>query len=115
MRQYELHYGLRLRFYVEGATEWAALQHFFQTIGANYIEVINLRGEVAQKGGKGVAFRENLRSDVAMHVFSMVLIDGDRDDFVRAVKRAAKDDEICGCFFISQQDFEFANFDRDGT
>ncbi len=111
MRQYELHYGLRLRFYVEGATEWAALHDFFQTIGANYIEVINLRGEVAQKGGKGVTFRENLRSDVAMHVFSMVLIDGDRDDFVRAVKKAAKDDEICGCFFISKQDFEFANFE----
>ncbi len=111
MRQYELHYGLRLRFYVEGATEWAALRHFFQMAGATSIEVINLRGEVAQKGGRGVTFRENLRSDIAMHVFSMVLIDGDREDFVLAVKKAAKDDEICGCFFISKQDFEFANFD----
>lgn len=110
MRQHELHYGLRLRFYVEGATEWAALRHFFHTIGANYIEVINLRGEVAQKGGRGVTFRENLRSDINMHIFSMVLIDGDRDDFVSAVKKAARDDEICGCFYISKQDFEFANF-----
>ncbi len=111
MRQYELHYGLRLRFYVEGATEWAALRHQFQAVGANYIEVINLAGEVAQKRGKGVAFRENLRSDIAMHVFSIVLIDGDRDDFVFAVKKAASDDEICGSFFISAKDFEFASFD----
>src|SRR6266487_1597051 len=111
MRQYELHYGLRLRFYVEGATEWAALRHHFQTIGADFIEVINLRGEVAQKGGKGVTFRENLRSDIAMHVFSIVLIDGDRSDFASAVKKAAADDEICGCFFLSAQDFECANFD----
>jgi hypothetical protein len=111
MRQFELHYGLRLRFYVEGATEWAALHSFFQRIGARYIDVINLRGEVAQKGGRGVTFRENLRSDINMHMFSMVLIDDDRSDFVSAVKKAAKDDEICGCFFISKKDFEFANFD----
>lgn len=46
-----------------------------------------------------------------MHVFSIVLIDDDRSDFVYAVKKAAADDEICGCFFISAKDFEFANFD----
>ncbi|HEU5382402.1 MAG TPA: hypothetical protein VFV38_43870 [Ktedonobacteraceae bacterium] len=111
LRQYGLHYGLRLRFYVEGPTEAEALRYVFQTSGAQYIEVINLAGEVAQKRGKGVAFRENLRSDIAMHVFSMVLIDGDRNDFVSSVKKAAKDDEICGRFFISEQDFEFANFE----
>ena len=112
MRQYKLHYGLRLRFYVEGATEADALRYAFQTIGAKYIEVINLGGAVAQKRGKGVAFRENLRSDIDMHVFSMVLIDGDRDsDFVRAVKKAALDDDICGSFYVSNQDFEFANFE----
>src|SRR5260221_2586968 len=111
MRQYRLHYGLRLRFYVEGATESEALRYAFQTIGAQFIEVINLGGEVAQQRGKGVAFRENLRSDIDMHVFSMVLIDGDRSDFVSAVKKAAKDDDICGCFYISSQDFEFANFE----
>src|SRR5258708_9670391 len=93
-------------------TESEALQYAFQTIGEQFIEVINLGGAVAQKRGKGVAFRENLRSDIDMHVFSMILIDGDRaKDFVSAVKKAAKDDEICGCFYISSQDFEFANFE----
>lgn len=111
LRQFQLHYGLRLRFYVEGATEWAALRHHFLAVGANYIEVINLRGEVAQKAGKGVTFRENLRSDISMHVFSIVLIDDDRSDFVSAVKKAAVDDEICGNFFVSAKDFEFANFE----
>jgi len=112
MRQYRLHYGLRLRFYVEGATESEALRYAFQTIGAQFIEVINLGGAVAQRRGRGVAFRENLRSDINLHVFSMILIDGDRaKDFVSAVKKAAKDDEICGCFYLSSQDFEFANFE----
>lgn len=111
IRQYELHYGLRLRFYVEGPTEAEALRYAFQILGVKFIEIINLAGEVAQKRGKGVAFRENLRSDIDMHVFSMVLIDGDRSDFIAALKKAAKDDEICGCFYISGPDFEFANFE----
>jgi hypothetical protein len=112
MRQYSLHYGLRLRCYVEGETESEALRYFLQTIGVRFVEVINLAGVVAQKRGKGIAFRENLRSDIDMHVFSLVLIDGDRgDDFVRAVKKAADDDEICGGFYISSTDFEFANFE----
>jgi hypothetical protein len=113
MRQYKWHYGLRVRFYVEGATESEALRYAFQTIGAKFIEVINLGGAVAQKRGKGVAFRENLRSDLDMQIFSMVLIDGDRSDFVSAVKQAARNDEFCGSFYISSQDFEFANFELD--
>lgn len=111
MKQDAFHYGLCAKFYVEGDTEFQALYYAFQAYNINYIELINLRGEVAQKRGKGVAFRDNLKSDIQMNVFSFILIDGDRFDFVSAVKKAAHDDEICGSFFISHPDFEFANFD----
>ena len=37
-------------------------------------------------------------------------LDGDRSDYLRAIRKAAEDDDICGMFFVSTPDFEFANF-----
>jgi hypothetical protein len=111
LRQHGLVYSLRLRWYVEGDTEWGALYTFFNEREATDIEIINLRAHVAQRAGKGPAFRDSLRSDIHMHIFSFVLIDGDRSDFTSAVRKAAEDDEICGAFFIPKKDFEFENFD----
>ncbi len=111
LRQFGLNYGFRLRWYVEGQTEWYALRWYFQQIEATDIDVVNLHGEVAQRSQRGVAFRESLRADIQMEVFSIVSIDGDVSDNVRAVRKAAEDDEIFGKFFISTPDFEFANFE----
>jgi hypothetical protein len=112
LRQHGLVYSLRLRWYVEGDTEWGALDSFFKERGATDIEITNLRAHVAQKAGKGAAFRDSLRSDKHMHIFSFVLIDSDRADFTSAVKKAAEDDEMYGAFFISKQDLEFENFEQ---
>jgi hypothetical protein len=111
LRHFGLNFGFRLRWYVEGQTEWYALNSYFQEIGATDIDVVNLHGEVAQRGQRGIAFRESLRADMRMEVFSIVSIDGDVSDNVRAVRKAADDDEVCGKFFISIPDFEFANFE----
>lgn len=111
LKQFGLVYNLRLRWYVEGDTEWGALYSYFKKLEATDIEIINLRAHVAQKAGKGLTFRDSLRSDIRMHIFSFVLIDGDRTDFTTAVRKAAEDDEICGAFFISHKDFEFENFE----
>jgi hypothetical protein len=111
LRHFGLNYGFRLRWYVEGQTEWYALNWYFQQIGAVDIDVVNLHGEVAQRGQRGIAFRESLRADMRMEVFSIVSIDGDVSENVRVVRKAADDDEICGKFFISMPDFEFANFE----
>jgi hypothetical protein len=43
-------------------------------------------------------------------MFSFVSIDGDSQDFLRTVRKAAQDDELCGMFFISKPDFELHNF-----
>ncbi len=110
MRQFGLDYGVRVRCYVEGDTEYGALESVLDQYGA--IDLVNLAGSVVQKRGKGVGFRESLRSDLNNGIFSIVVIDGDRADNIRAVRKAAEDDAICGMFFISEPDFEFANFTR---
>ncbi len=110
MRQFGLDYGVRVRCYIEGETEYGALESVFERYGS--IELINLGGNVAQKRGKGVAFRDSLRNDKDKGIFSFIVIDGDRNDHARAVRKAAEDDEICGMFFFSKPDFEFGNFTR---
>jgi hypothetical protein len=110
LRQFRLDFGVQTRWYVEGQTEYAALDSVLGGDRPTGIELVNLRGHVAQKAGRGVAFRDSLRSDLKAGIFSMVSIDGDRSDFVQAVRKAAQDDEICGGFFVTTPDFEFGNF-----
>lgn len=108
MRSFGLDYGLRLRWYVEGDTEYGALSSVFTEYGAAGVGIINLEGQIAR--GKTPAFRSSLRADLEAGIFSLVSIDGDRDDVVRVVKQAVLDDEICGQVFVSVPDFEFHNF-----
>ena len=110
LRRFGLDYGIRLNIYVEGLTEYAALSNKFKN--NNSVLVINLKGNFVEKNGKGVAFRESLRNDIKAKIFSLILLDGDVSDNLRAVKQAAKNDEICGMFFVSNPDFEFENFTK---
>ncbi len=108
LQSFGLDSGARLRWYVEGDTEYYALTSVFGDYIA--IDLVNLRGQVTAGKGKGVGFRDNLRSDIKTMVFSFISFDGDVSDNLRAAKKAAKDDEICGMFFVSMPDFEFQNF-----
>ena len=49
-------------------------------------------------------------NDIHRSVYSWVSLDGDVQDNVRLVKKAAKDDKMFGRFFISVPDFEIHNF-----
>lgn len=108
LRKFGLDYGLRVNVYVEGDTEYHALLHVFSDNSSVIIK--NLRGQVVERGGRGVSFRESLRDDIKTKTFSLILLDGDCQDNIRSVQRAAYEDEICGMFFISKPDFEFENF-----
>ena len=108
LRQFRLDYGIRVRWYVEGETEIGALGWVIDALGAHFIELVNLRGRVVQK--RILSFRDSLRADINAQIFSLVYIDSDTSENVRAVRKAAEDDEICGAFFIANQDFEFDNF-----
>lgn len=111
IRQYGLDYGVRVRCYVEGDTEYGAFSSVIAK--SNGIELINLSGNVVEKRRKGVAFRESLRNNKQSRIFSIVILDGDRDDFVRAVRTAAAQDDMCGLFFVSEPDFELHSFTID--
>ncbi|MBD3306897.1 hypothetical protein GF339_10725 [candidate division KSB3 bacterium] len=112
LRRFGLDYGIRVNIYVEGDTEFAALKTEFAENSS--ILVINLKGAFVEKNGKGVAFRESLRNDLKSKAFSLIVFDReqypDPSNNFRAVKQAAKNDEICGRFFVAKPDFEMENF-----
>lgn len=109
MRQQRIDFGTRLRWYVEGDTEYGALSSVFNKWNRSPITLVNLRGKVVERNI--LAFRDALRNDVSSGVFSFVSLDGDRSDFARAARKAAANDEICGRLLINSPDFEFSNFD----
>jgi len=111
LRRFGLDYGIRINIYVEGTTEFEALNSEFST--NSEVLIINLRGQFKEKQGKGVSFRESLRNDIKSKIFSLILLDGDVSENYRAVRKAAELDEICGMFFVSKPDFEFQNFKID--
>jgi hypothetical protein len=112
VRQHLLDYSTRLRWYVEGDTEYAALAWILRQFSAG-IDLVNLKGQFVAAGGRGVAFRDDLRRDLQNEVLSFISLDGDRDDNIRVVRAAAEADEVSGGFFVCEPDFEFANFTLD--
>lgn len=100
--------GVKVRCYVEGDTEIGALTSAVGEAGGT--EFVNLRGQVLEKRGKGLSFAESLKNDKRSHIFSVVILDQDRHDHIRALMKAAREEVFFGRFFISSPDFEFANF-----
>lgn len=111
LRRLGLDYGIRIKVYVEGNTEFEALNSEFSTNSS--VLMINLRGQFKEKHGKGVSFRESLRNDTKSKIFSIILFDSDVSENYKAVQQAVKSNEICGMFFISKPDFELQNFSID--
>lgn len=101
----------RFRCYVEGDTEYSALDSVFMPESG--VQLINLKGQVIEKRRKGLAFRDSLRNDKQAHILSIVILDGDRNDFEQAVRNAAKQDEMYGQFYIQKNDFETQNFSNE--
>ena len=54
-----------------------------------------------------------MENDYNSKIFTFVYIDSDRQDFVRIIKKAAKDNLLTGGFIISDPDIEFGNFSLD--
>lgn len=103
-----LDFGVKVRCYVEGETELGALRHAVGVEGQ--CTFVNLKGNVSERGGKGVAFLDSLAADLNAHVFSVVILDNDRADVVRLLKKAAADRAFFGAYFLFDPDIEFGNF-----
>lgn len=100
--------GPKVRCYVEGDTELAAL---VSAVGEGAgITFINLRGQFAEARGRGLAFAESLIADKAARVFSIIALDGDRSENVRVLRRAAEEERMFGPFYVASPDFELENF-----
>lgn len=111
VRRFVLDYGVRVRWYVEGATEWGALAVVFEPHTQSGVELHDLGGRVVS--ASRAAFEGNLEMDIQNKIFSFVMIDGDRRDYINAVKKAAQEDKLFGRLFIQEPDFELANFTHD--
>ncbi len=108
LRGFGLDYTIRLRWYVEGYTEFGALKSILGN--HHYIELINLKGLIVAGGGKGLAFKDNLLNDLRNSIYSWVLLDTDNQDYVNVLRNSVKTEEMFGMFFLSKPDFEFDNF-----
>ncbi len=97
-------YSTKIKFYLEGYTEYGAIKLLFGQHTA--FEFINLSGEFIEKRRKGLSFKENLRIDIDKGVFSVVFLDGDNTDNLKLLKDAATKNEFFGYWFVSQPDFE---------
>lgn len=103
-----LDFGVKVRCYVEGSTEFGALDHAIGALG--HVQLIDVRGQFAERGGKGLAFAESLEADRKAGVFSVIILDGDRSELIRLVGRAAEAEQFTGSFFVATPDFECGNF-----
>lgn len=101
-------FAIKVRCYVEGATEFGALNHAVGDLG--HVQLVNLAGNVAERAGRGLAFADSLAADKNTGVFSVVILDGDREEYLRVLRRAAQEERFHGCFFISEPDMECGNF-----
>ena len=109
IRQCGVDFGTKIRCYLEGETEIGAFKSVVAS--SSLIDFINLKGKVYEKGVS--SFRDSLRLDIKNKVLSVVVIDSDREDYVRAIRKACQDDHICGRVFFLEPDFEFGNFTID--
>lgn len=111
LSQLGLDFGVKVRCYVEGDTEYGALSH--ATGSFDHVQLINLSGNFAEKGGKGLAFAKSLEADKNAGIFSVVVLDGDLDEYLRILRKAAEEDRFHGRFFINYPDIECGNFSGD--
>lgn len=102
-------YSIKIRCYVEGETEQSIVQSILS--GATSIEVINLKGKMSSSK-KIFDIRDFLKRDMEDKIFSVVIVDNDREDVKRTLKQSCKNNEFFGQIFYSDPDFEFENFTK---
>jgi hypothetical protein len=108
---FELFTGSKIRWYVEGTTEYYAATEAIPDAERFGIEIYNLEGSI-QSGRDNTALKLEamLREDRAHRRFSIISLDGDLEANRKAICRQVRQDNIVGSIFMHSPDFEFANF-----
>lgn len=103
--------GSRVRWYVEGDTEYFAVLALLPDPQNYGIELINLRGGIASGANNlPLKFEAMLKADRELRRLSMISIDSDTSENVRFVRRQIEAENMVGCVWKHSPDFEFANF-----
>lgn len=113
-RRFGLFTGSVVRWYVEGETEYHAVQHLLPDPSRLAVELVNLRGEIAkEKANAARKLEDAVREDLDLRRFSMISFDWDVASNRRAIGQLARENLVVGTIFAHRPDFEFANFHLD--
>ncbi len=118
VRMHGLNYKPRVHLYVEGTTEYGAFNHFSKLMGI-FVPVTNLHGLIkSAEGNQMLTFvRDSLQADIKDQIYSVVMIDGDREENVKVVvgharvNQTSENEGMFGRYFLARPDFELANFE----
>jgi hypothetical protein len=103
--------GSTVRWYVEGDTEYHAIDELLPDSHKVGIELVNLKGTIATgKNNTALKLSEMLAQDRLLRRFSIISIDFDVKENVKALSQLACGDQIVGSVGVNRPDFEFANF-----
>jgi hypothetical protein len=103
--------GSAIRWYLEGETEYYAVQEMLPEPHRFGIELVNLRGSIESgRGNVALKLEAMLKQDKALGRFSMISFDGDVRANVKAIQGQLRKDNIVGSITLHKPDFEFANF-----
>ena len=103
--------GSLVRWYVEGDTEYYAV---IESVGDPHrfgVELVNLRGNIkSERDNAALKLEDWLKEDKALRRFSIISVDLDVTENVKAIRRQVREDNIVGSISPHDPDFEFANF-----
>lgn len=103
--------GSLVRWYVEGHTEYYAIQYCFSNPATFGIELINLKGMIKEeKANVALTLEQLLVEDKAQRRFSIVSFDMDVSQNIKVVQGQITRNNIVGSVAGHKPDFEFANF-----
>ena len=106
--------GSTVRWYVEGVTEYYAVNEILSDYHDFGIELVNLWGSISAGRGNAALRLEAMLSDDQNHRrFSIISFDCDVAENVKTIRRQAEQDQIVGLVNANDPDFEFANFTID--
>ncbi len=106
--------GSAVRWYMEGDTEYYAVDQLLPESHKVGIELVNLKGAIAEgKGNAAFKLTDMLAQDRALRRFSIISFDLDVKANERAIRQMAATDQIVGLIAANRPDFEFANFTVD--
>ena len=103
--------GSTVRWYVEGDTEYYAVDELLPEPNRVGIEIVNLRGTIAAgKNNAALKLSEMVAQDRLLRRFSIISFDLDVKENEKALRQLASSDQIVGSVAANRPDFEFANF-----